>query len=123
MKDGYRGPPLAEILALKLPRNRQRHDPIPRIPKPHFVYRAQYIRAATSSAKSDTMGTATCEEALVLVEVGAVVVPVALEEVLLPLDVLLTSLKLAQVRRVLLAKCNVKEPLPKKAFEPARVEA
>jgi hypothetical protein len=47
---------------------------------------------------------------------------VAFEDWLPPLGVLVTSVQFAQVRRVLLAKCSVREPLPKKERDPTRVE-
>lgn len=52
-----------------------------------------------------------------------VLVLVLFEELLPPVGlVVLTSVKFAQVRRVLLAKCSVKEPFGKKLFEPTRVD-
>ena len=79
------------------------------------------------------MGTIVFAEALLgavglELECGCVGAPgvvelVAFGEPFLALPVLAASVKLAQVRRVALAKCRVREPLPKKDPEPTRVEA
>jgi hypothetical protein len=72
------------------------------------------------------MGTTVCEDALTLVGFGVgggTGEPVQFEEWLPLVGMLLTIVKFAQVMRVALAKCSVREPFPKKALEPAKVEA